>query len=265
MTKQTMSHESRTQRSLTHREYQLRSTLDEPTARQLLDDIIEKSYLVQKIFRDSRATYAAHQQVGDEQLIHKIPRARLKRTWEKLITVIRDSESFRTFDNLQLMNQLGFKAPAPLLAGEKRRMGFVVDSFCCYRFEEGKEAGPIDAEQVVNELLRLHEKGYLRTDAKAANFLITDKGVTFIDFRLKKPGLFPKLKKQMELARLARVYPESLAYIPENVRTSRSFKLATWLERINIEIKAARRRVKRAFQVELVSEQVKILETSRPG
>ncbi|MDB4623898.1 lipopolysaccharide kinase InaA family protein [Akkermansiaceae bacterium] len=248
MNDQSMSQEPLAQRSLKHRGYRLRSTLDEATARQLLDDIIEKSYSVQKLFKDSRSTYAAHLQVGKESLFYKIPRARLRRTWEKLITVIRDSESFRTFDNLQLMHQLGFKAPAPLLAGEKRRNGFVVDSFCCYRFEEGKGAGANDAQQVTSELLRLHEKGYLRTDAKATNFLITEEGVSFIDFRLKKTLLFPKLKKQMELARLARVYPESLAHIPENIRTSTSFKLATWLERKNIEFKAARRRVKRTFK-----------------
>ena len=243
-----MSQKTPTQQLLTHRGYRLRSTLDEATAKQLFDDIVEKPYLVQKIFRDNQSTYSAHLQIGDEHLVHKIPRARLKRTWEKLITVVRDSESIRTFDNLQLIHQLGFKAPTPLLAGEKRRKGFVVDSFCCYRFEEGKEAGPNDAQQVTSELLKLHKKGYLRTDAKAANFLISDEGVTFIDFRLKKPVLLPKFKKQMELARFARVYPESLAHIPEDVRTSGSFKLATWLERKNMEFHAGRRRVKRAFK-----------------
>lgn len=245
MNEQSISHESR---ALNHRGYRLRSMLDESAARQLLDALLEQSYTVKKTFRDSRSTYAVRLLIGDEDLIHKIPRARLKRTWEKLITVVRDSESFRTFGNLRLMNDLGFKAPIPLLAGEKRRKGFVNDSFCCYRFAEGKEAGPNDAKQVITELLKLHNKGYLRTDAKAANFLITDQGFTFIDFRLKKPSLFPKLKKEMELARLARVYPESSAHIPDNIRSKPSFKLATWLERKNIEIKAARRRFKRAFK-----------------
>lgn len=243
-----MSQKDRSQQSLTHRGYRLRSILDEATAKKLFDDIVEKPYSVQKIFKDNQSTYSAHLQIGDEHLVHKIPRARLKRTWEKLITVIRDSESIRTFDNLQLMRQLGFNAPTPLLAGEKRRKGFVVDSFCCYRFEEGKEAGANDAKQVTNELLKLHQKGYLRTDAKAANFLISDKGVTFIDFRLKKPVLFPEFKKNLELARLARVYTECMAHIPEALRTSGPFKLATWLERKNIEFQATRRRVKRALK-----------------
>lgn len=231
-----------------HRGYRLRSTIDEIAAKQLFDDIIDNSCTVKKVFRDSRSTYAAHLQVGNQNLVHKIPRARLKRTWEKLITIIRDSESIRTFNNLQLMNQLGFNAPIPLLAGYQRRKGFVTDSFCCYCFAEGEEAGPDDAQAVVTELLRLHKKGYLRTDAKAANFLVSDTGVTFIDFRLKKTCLFPKFKKEMELARLTRVYPQSLAYLPEKIRASGSFKLATWLERKNIGLKAARRRIKRAFK-----------------
>jgi heptose II phosphotransferase len=186
--------------------------------------------------------------VGNENLIHKIPRARLKRTWEKLITLFRDGESIRTFDNLLLMLQLGFKAPTPILAGERRRNGFIVDSFCCYRFADGKEAGANDAQQVTTELLRLHSKGYLRTDAKPPNFLISAEGVTFIDFRLKKPFLFSKLRKEIALASFIQGYPESLAHIPEEIRTSTSFGIASWLDKKLVEIKATRRRIKRLFK-----------------
>ncbi|MDC0302698.1 hypothetical protein OAL23_00860 [bacterium] len=87
----------------------------------------------------------------------------------------------------------------------------------------------------------------MRTDAKATNFLISYDGVTFIDFRLKKPFIFPKFEKEMELAHLARIYPERLAHLPEKIRSSGSFKLAACLERKNIELKAAGRPIKRAF------------------
>lgn len=234
---------------LEHRGYRLSTTLDENAAKQLLDDLIEKSYTVKQTFKDSRSTYAAHLQLGKNNIVHKIPRARLRRPWEKLITLIRDCESIRTFNNLLLMDQLGFHAPNPLLAGEKRKRGFVTDSFCCYRFEKGHPAGPDDARRVVLELLKLHDKGYLRTDAKAANFLITEDTVTFIDFRLTKPVLFPKLNKEMELARLARVYPESLPHIPKKVCNSPSFKFATWLELKKIKIKTIRRRIRSCLKL----------------
>lgn len=231
-------------RSLTHRGYRIKTILDETTAQNLIDALIDKTYPIEKILKNGRSTYAAHLKIEGEDLVYKIPKARLKRLGEKLATLIRKGESIRTFHNLQLMLQLGFKAPIPLLSGEKRKRGCVVDSFCCYRFVDGDEAGPNDAQKVVTELGRLHEMGYLRTDAKASNFLINKEGVTFIDFRLKKPVLFTGLKKNMELARLARVYPESSEHIPMAIRDSTSFRLAAWLEQKLLEIRKVRRRIK---------------------
>ena len=234
--------------SFLYRGYRIRSTEDEALTRRFLDSILRKSYEVQRVFKDSKSTYAAQLKIEDESLVLKIPRSRLRRKWEKLLTLVRDSESFRTFENLKMMLQLGFKAPVPLLAGEKRRKGFVVDSFCCYRFEEGREAGPSDAQAVVEELLRLHDKGYLRSDAKPANFLMTDEGVTFIDFRLKRPVIFPRLKLLMELAHFVQVYPESLKFVPDEIQNSNLFALAGWFEQKTVGIKQARRRLKRVFQ-----------------
>ncbi|MEN8774553.1 MAG: hypothetical protein ABF379_06520 [Akkermansiaceae bacterium] len=234
--------------SFKHRGFQLRSVLDEATARELFDDLLDKSYEIEKVFKDSRATYAAQLKIKKESVVYKIPRARLRRQWERIVTLFRDSESIRSLKNLQLMQELGFRAPLPLLAGEKRRKGFVVDSFCCYRFINAKVVEPDDARLVIEELLALHRKGYLRTDAKPANFLMNEKGVVFIDFRLKKPVLFPTFKKKIELARLVRGYPASLKFIPESIRTSPSFTLAAWLERKNREFKGTRRRMKRIFK-----------------
>jgi heptose II phosphotransferase len=243
-----MSPKPNIQRKLVYRGFRLLTTLEEGTAKSLLDSIAEKSYEVQKIFKDSSATYAAQILVGNESIIYKIPRARLRRFGERLATLFRNSESVRTFKNLQFMHQLGFLAPIPLMAGQKRRWGLVVDSFCCYRFHKGTAAGPQDAELVATELLNLHKKGYLRSDAKPANFLISEKGVTFIDFRLKKPRILPKLQKEMELAHLARIYPECLEFIPEDVLKSPSFALAAWFERKGIEFRRVRRGLRRIFK-----------------
>lgn len=147
-----------TQGASSHRGYRFWSTLDEVTAKQLLDDIIENSCTVKKVFQDSHSTHAAHLQVGDQNLVDKIPRTRLKRTWEKMITLIRHRESIRIFDNLRFRHQLAFKTPIPLLAGDKRQKGLVTGSFCYYRFAEGNEAGPDDAQAAFTELPMLHKK-----------------------------------------------------------------------------------------------------------
>jgi heptose II phosphotransferase len=113
-----------TPKLLEHRGYRLSTTLDENAAKQLLDDLIEKSYTVKQTFKDSRSTYAAHLQLGKNNIVHKIPRARLRRLWEKLITLIRDSESIRTFNNLLLMDRLGFHAPNPPACWRKAEKRF---------------------------------------------------------------------------------------------------------------------------------------------
>ena len=131
--------------SARHRGYQLRSVFSEGETTELLEHLFDQSYEIQQVFKDSRSTYAARLKNEEDSLVYKIPRARLRRKWEKLITLIRDSASIRTFKNLQHMHRLVFDAPLPVLAGEKRVKGFVVDRFCCYRFVNGRPAGRDDA------------------------------------------------------------------------------------------------------------------------
>ena len=178
----------------------------------------------------------------------KIPRGRNLRTWERMLTLFRKSEGVRTFHNLELMQQLGLLVPYPLVAAEKRRLGFVVESFTYYVFEEGRPAGSEDAKAVIAELLCLHDTGYLRTDPQPANFLVTNRGIVFIDFRLKKPFLFSGLKKKLELVKLVRVYPESTPHIPQGLASSTSFRFATWLELKIFNLRQGKRGLKRGFR-----------------
>lgn len=139
---------------------------------------------------------------------------------------------------------MGFSAPEPVLAGEKRETGFVTDSFVCFRYVDGRPAGPKDAPAVLDALRALHQQGYLRTDAQIANFLISGDSVVFIDFRLKKPWFLPALQKARELDRFLRSCPEARAALTESEASSVWLRLARRLEGVSFAI----RRLKRRFR-----------------
>ena len=230
-----------------YRDHKLVSTLDEAKGKALVDALLDKEFEVNQVYKDSRNSYTARIQIGTESLVYKIPRNRLSRLGEKFATLVRDCESVRTFKNLLRIRQLGFNAPHPFIAGYTRQGGFIANSFCCYRFEEGRSASPDDAQQVVKELLALHVEGYTRSDPKPSNFLISASGVSFIDFRLKKPLFLSDLRKKMELARLARVYPEILDYIPNEILNSFSFLVAQRAELKGLQLKQTRRKLRQLF------------------
>lgn len=214
-----------------YREYKVVTTVpNRQWTCRLVDAVIDGSLEPQHVFKSNPRTYSALLRLDDQSIMLKVPRSRNKRKWERFLTLFRPSEGIRTFNNLAKMEQLGLIAPPPLLAAEKRHCGVVTDSFACYVFEEGRPAGPNDAEEVMSSLLQLHSLGYLRTDPQPANFLISERGVVFIDFRLKKARFPSRLNKNRELAKLARIYPECVPFIPTTITQTVGFRVAKFFE-----------------------------------
>lgn len=236
-----------------HRGYQIYTAENSRTGplKSLVDRILDNKIEAQHVFKDHQRTLSARIQLNDQSIMLKIPRARNRRNWERFLTLFRSGEGVRIHRNLTLLQELGLNAPYPLLAGEKRKFGFVVDSFACYAFEEGQPAGANDAEKVLLALLHLHQLGYIRTDPQSANFLLSDRGVVFIDFRLKKPMMFPALNKNLELAKFLRVYPEARNFLPTNKARSLSFRFAEWLEWRLFCIRRGKRGLKRSLNRQL--------------
>lgn len=221
------------------------SALDEPQSRALCTEIVQGRVQRQLIFRDNWRTLSAYVRVGDRPLLLKIPRARNGRRWERFLTLFRGSDAFRNYRHLERMSELGLNAPEPVLAAEFRRQGVVTDSFVCYHFVEGRRPEPADAPAVLDALKALHRKGYLRSDAQLANFLIGENGeVVFIDFRLKRPWFLTELQKAREVDRFLRSCPEASSCLSSTETSSLWFQMAHALENFSF----ARRRWKRNFR-----------------
>jgi heptose II phosphotransferase len=232
---------------LSHRGYRVVAAtgVDEGWVRNLVDSIIDQKLEPRHVFKSNARTYSALLDIDSQAVMLKVPRSRNHRKWERFLTLFRASEGIRTFNNLDHMQALGMNAPQPLIAAERRRFGVATDSFACYAFEHGRPAGPEDASDLLAALGRLHDLGYLRTDPQAANFLVSDRGIVFIDFRLKKPVVFARFRKRLELAKLARVYPGCRPYIPASISATTGFRMARRIESMLFRARQLKRSIRR--------------------
>lgn len=228
--------------SFEYRQSYVISNLDELTSRRLVDEVFDGGLPREKVFRDNWRTLSAKVRFHDESLLLKVPRARNGRRWERFLTRFRESDALRTFRHIEQLSGMGFGAPYPILACEHRQNGTVVDSFVCYRFVEGRPAGSQDAEKILATLRALHDRGYLRSDAQLANFLMVDETVTFIDFRLKKPRWFPRLQKAREIDRFLRSCPEARGHLSRDEASSFWGWLASSLEDASFSFRSLKRR-----------------------
>lgn len=224
--------------------WHLFSSLDEARSVELTDAVLSGGVKREQVFRDNWRTLSAQIRFRDQALLLKVPRARNGRRWERLLTFFRGSDAMRSFRHLEQMAKMGFSVPEPVLACERRGNGMVTDSFLCYRYVEGRPAGPQDAARVLDALRSLHQQGYLRSDAQIANFLMDGESVVFIDFRLKKVWFLPALQKARELDRFIRSCPEAQRYLTTAESSSWWLWLATRMESWNFAV----RRMKRAFR-----------------
>lgn len=235
-------------RQFFHKGFSIVSALDESDGRALVDGVLNNELIREKVFRDNRRTLSARVLFQGQSLMLKVPRARNRRRWERLLTLFRESDAVRSYRHLELMKHLGFSAPEPLLACEFRQYGVVTDCFLCYRFVAGDPASADSAPLALAELIALHKHGYLRSDAQLANFLVAGNKITFIDFRLKKPWFFPQLQKARELDRFIRSCPEARNHLPSGEERSFWFRTASFLERLNFGFRSLKKRIRKRIK-----------------
>lgn len=217
-------------------------------SRQILDAVIDDELQIEAVFRDNSRTLSVQIKCAGQSLLLKIPRARNSRKWERFLTRFRESDAFRTVRHLEFMRSMGFAAPEPVLAGELRAGGVVIDSFVCYHFVEGRRAVADDAPDILTALEELHKLDYVRSDAQLANFLIVDGNVTFIDFRLKRLRWLPRLRKAQEIDRFLRSCPEARKLLSPDQAASGWLKLAFVLESFSFGLRALKRNVRKRIK-----------------
>lgn len=182
--------------------YEFISTLPREQARALLDSIIQRAYSTHKTYNDDVSSFVADIETEHHsKIILKVPRERNNRSWERFLTLFRPNEAFRTFASMAMLTSIGLKCPRPLLAAHRKEKGMSTDSFFVYAFVEGSPATREDVSKLFEAMRSLHQAGYLRSDPKPANFVISNGDVVFIDFRLKKPAVLTRFQLALNLCR----------------------------------------------------------------
>jgi len=173
-------------------------------------DVINRNQLTEaSVLRNNRHSRCVRFKFAGHDLLLKEPKSRNNRFWERMLSAMRGSESRRIATSMLKLKELGFVGPTPILFAEKYAGPFVTESFVVYAFLQGRPAEPKDAPKVAQALLSLHALGYVRNDAKAANFVVTHmQEIGFIDFKLKRPKAWSNLQTSIELAQFLKSFPE---------------------------------------------------------
>ena len=225
-------------------QYRVKSALNQTDACELTRKVVGGQIEFEQVFRDNEHSFCASFRYRDRHLILKITRSRNTRIWERLLTWFRPSECFRIYASHQQLQQEAFMVPAPVLAAEKRSFGCVVHGFVVYEFLEGRIARKEHAQAVLDTLLDLHARGYVRNDPKLVNFIVNDEGIGLIDFKLAKPVLLRQLRIHLELAQFLNKYPKLEMQLPPRLGEEIWFKLAQVINASRRAVKTKRRKIK---------------------
>ncbi len=197
-----------------------------PDAARVFQAVVAGDFAEKTVFKSDGRTYSALIEIGSKACVLKIPHDRNRRLSQRMLSFFRPSMAVRQMESMVQLRQLGFRAPEPLCAGERRLMGVLTDSFLLYEYAEGRKATRDDAALLTPELLRLHEMGFMRNDPHAKNYLIDDEGVVFIDATLRRPRWFRTLSLRRELVRFTDSSPMAVAYIPDRITGSPAYRIA---------------------------------------
>ena len=127
---------------------------------------------------------------GDAALILKRSKMQERRPWLQLLSLVRGGEGSRSFRNLRRLSEAGFRVPEPIMALDRRRFGFVVESWHAYRRLDGDACTCADAALIARTLRRLHDAGWVHRDPHVKNFLTLDGEIGMIDCVRARPWRF---------------------------------------------------------------------------
>lgn len=229
--------------------YRIRTTLDDDTTNRLALEILDESYSVIKNFRDNEkclvTKFTTDHVPGT--FILKVPKARFSRYWERFLTLFREGEPLRQFSNMIKLRELGFRGPAPVMAAEKRCDGYVCDGFIVYEYIDGRQATPDDAHIIAPELIKLLKLGYIRKDPHPRNFILKNDEIYFIDFNIKKPLFFNKIRCMMEFCKFLERAPEGASYKSNLIDSNAGFLIAKYIQQLVSSFRKTRRKIKMSF------------------
>lgn len=125
--------------------------------------------------------------VGGRPVTVKRSKTQERRAWPILTSVYRGGEASRAFRNMTRLRLAGAPVPAPVFAIERRRGGFVVESWHASEYVDGVTCTCSDAPRVAGALRRLHDCGWVHRDPHVKNFVRDGDSIRIIDWVKAQP------------------------------------------------------------------------------
>lgn len=156
---------------------------------------LENNPKIEKILKKDHRSYVFTFMYQNKLYVYKEPIEKNTREWQRFLAIFRGRESKREFKQMQKINSLGFKTATPI---------FYEKNFLVYEYVDGRKPfiNENEINLVVEELKKIHSKGFLHGDSHLANFLITNKNEIYIidsKFQKNKYGKFGEIFELMYL------------------------------------------------------------------
>lgn len=165
---------------------------------QMANDIEHKRYQDITVLKDSPRSLVKLIRYQEKNLVHKVPKEKNKKFFNRFTTLYRKGEAFRSLESLNKLKQLNILGNTPLFAVEKRKFGMIIDSYLVYEYLEGKKVLEKDIPDVICCLNKIHATKYIHGDSQKRNFLKLQDNIAVIDASPKKK-IFMNFWKMYEL------------------------------------------------------------------
>ena len=162
-------------------------------------DVLNEDYREIKKIKDTKRNYVVLIEWRGKEYVLKAPRNEFRIPQRKFFTLFKRGESLNTLININtLIEKYGFfELAKPLLALNRRKFGFIVESYFVMEYFSGK-ANIGSMEKIIETGKKLHSLGRYHGDFNPSNFLFEDGEIKVIDTQAKKM-LFGKYRAHYDM------------------------------------------------------------------
>lgn len=165
--------------------------IDQPQAERIFDVIQNTDFRIKSVLKDNHRSSVNRIEIGDRDLVFKIPKEKNTRYWIRFLTWFRMGEAFKNLHSMNTLSEIGINTTTPVLAAERRKFGMVVDSWLVYEYLDGISCldRPDTYERVIVTLSKIHNHYLLHGDPQIRNFIEKNDDIYVIDANPTKAGI----------------------------------------------------------------------------
>ncbi|MEQ8924190.1 MAG: lipopolysaccharide core heptose(II) kinase RfaY [Fulvivirga sp.] len=216
-------------------------------AKELFERISNQQFEIVTVLKDNQRSIVKRINVNSRDLVLKVPKEKNSRFWIRFLTLFRSGEARKNLESMVVLENIGVKTTAPVLAAEVRQAGMVVNSWLLYEYLEGHSClnQPRNYEKVINTLNTIHQHGFIHGDPQIRNFIQKGSDVYVIDANPKKASA-TGFDYGYEWAYLRKSDAGIQPLLDEKIRT-KWYKFAIWYDKVDRKVARFRKKVKGLF------------------